>query len=300
MEYLEYYYQMINIDHIKNQDLYTNHRKALDFLNTIEYSNYKFPEMTNFHVYSEIKNPMELLVIKSYLVTQNLKKTNLTLWSDYDISNNPLLKPYLNYITLKVYDPLAEGKDTVLEGKECLAARGIFSYQQSDIFRILILKKYGGIFVDMDIIFLRNMLPFLDQEFMYMWGRYTEKFEICATVLSLFKNSELANLLLEEASKIPLKPYGDRLWYACYLYDIVYKKHPFNILPAAFFDTEWQIENFHFDPFAPMPENTLYTEAFTWHWHNGGGRRQGIPQQNSKIQILNQIIDQALLAKNII
>jgi hypothetical protein len=303
---------MINIDIKTDKEYYIDFYKSLALLRNLDYNQYTYPEQTNFHVYSDIKNPQELLVVKSYLATQNLSKTNLTLWSDYDISNNPLIKPYLKYINYKIYNPLIEGKDTPLEGKEHLRAQGIFHYVQADLFRIIVLHNYGGIFTDMDIVFLRDMKPILDQEFMYLWGHYTENFEICATVLSLFKNSELSKLLLEEAAKIPVKEYYEKLWFCCYLYDIVYKKHPFRIFPSAFFNTEWQItpeivkgtslEGFQFDPFkySKYTTETLFPEAFTWHWHNGGGRRQGKPEQSSKFALYNSAIDNKLLQIGII
>ena len=53
--------------------------------------------------------------------------------------------------------------------------------------RLLVLHKYGGVWVDMDVVFLRDFKPLLDQEWMYMWGSETDfiKEGACATVLSL-------------------------------------------------------------------------------------------------------------------
>jgi hypothetical protein len=303
---------MINLDIKKDLQYYQDYKISLKLLQQLDYSKYVYPDQTNFHIYSEIKNPYELLVVKSYLAIQNLTKTNLTIWSDYDISNNPLIQPFKKYVTLKIYNPIVEGKDTPLEGKEHLKATGMFHYVQADLFRIIVLHKYGGIFTDMDIVFLRDMVPVMDQEFMYLWGHYTENFEICATVLSLFKNSPLSNLLLEEAAKIPVKEYYEKLWYCCYLYDIVFKKHPFTIFPSAFFNTEWQItpelakrdmlEGFDFQPFKQTKYTipTMFPEAFTWHWHNGGGRRRESPESGSKFALYNQLIDNKLLLMGLI
>jgi hypothetical protein len=162
---------MINIDITKDLEYYQDYQKSLEYLRNLDYTQYTYPEQTNFHVYSEIKNQYELLVVQSYLATQNLEKTNLTVWSDFDISDNPLIQPYKKYINLKVYNPLIEGKDTPLEGKPHLSAKGMFHYVQADLFRIIILYKYGGIFTDMDIVFLRLLLLALPKEKQTKYGK---------------------------------------------------------------------------------------------------------------------------------
>ena len=69
---------MIDISFEKNPELYTDYEKCIEFLKNIKIDNYEYPEeVTIFHVYSEIKNSKELMVIKSYLATQNLEKTKM-------------------------------------------------------------------------------------------------------------------------------------------------------------------------------------------------------------------------------
>ena len=94
---------MINISLENNLELYKDYEKSLLFLSNIDDSIYNYPNnITYFHVYSEIKNEKELLCIESYLATQDLEKTKLILWSDYDISDNELIKPYKNLIDMRV------------------------------------------------------------------------------------------------------------------------------------------------------------------------------------------------------
>ena len=60
----------------------------------------------------------------------------------------------------------------------------------------------------MDIIFLRDFKPLLDQEWMYMWGSETdfEKEGACATVISLHKESQLSLEFLKELMVTNARP----------------------------------------------------------------------------------------------
>ena len=106
---------MIDINLKENFELFTDYVKCLEFLKTVDSDSY--PEaVTNFHVYSEMKTDKELLCIESFLATQNIEKTNLILWSDYDVSDNRLLEPYKELIDFRVYRSEEESVGTALEG----------------------------------------------------------------------------------------------------------------------------------------------------------------------------------------
>ena len=107
---------MIDISFEKNPQLYTDYEECQKFLKNIKDSEFEYPdEVTLFHVYSEMRTDKELMAIKSYLATQNLEKSKMIVWSDYDISENKLIEPYKNHIVFKVYDPFEEAKGTLLE-----------------------------------------------------------------------------------------------------------------------------------------------------------------------------------------
>ena len=79
---------MLNLSIENNPSLYTDYREGLKYLGFLDDKDYDYPkEVVPFHVYSEFKTPKELVVLKSYLATQNLQKTKLIVWSDYDISD---------------------------------------------------------------------------------------------------------------------------------------------------------------------------------------------------------------------
>jgi len=311
---------MINIDLVNNYELYTDSNKCLEFLRNINTQNYQYPnQITNFHVYSEIRSPKELMVIKSYLATQSLDHTQLILWSDYDISNNELLKPYKDYITLKVYNSINEAKDTLLEGQyEYLKADDNRHWMSSGVLRFLVTHKYGGIWADMDIIFFRNLKPILDQEFAYMWGSELDfiNFGPCAAFMGYQKGSKLSTICLEEMLKIPVQPLT-----TCFDKDLlakIYQRQPYTVFPSCFFDTEWQLNVWyennikHYNPNGlgtqiekqwftkPLVnKDHLFREAFCWHWHHTSHKNDQIVN-GSKFNIWEQIIDNKLKELKII
>jgi hypothetical protein len=274
-------------------------------MKNIKEDDYQYPEgVTNFHIYSEIRNEKELLCVKSWIATQNLEKCKLYIWSDYDITDNKLLMPYMDYVTLKVYDPVKEAKGTILEKKlKHLKAKDHRHWLKSDLFRILITHKYGGIFSDMDVVYLRDFKPLLDQEFVYQWGGETDFINqgACATFLSTFKNSEFSTILMKELSEAPVLPdtttWGKELLGKVYSY---YRN--FTIFPSPFFNIEWQINlkhpglaNIIEDGWFVKTEhsNKLFPESFAWHWHNTSHKHKPI-QEGSKFNLLQQLTDKKL------
>ena len=107
---------MIDINFKENRELYEDYEKCLEFLRDIKNEDYEYPkEKTKFHVYTEIKTPKELMVVKSFLATQNLEHCELIIWSDYNIESNPLIEPYKDLVTLKIWDPIEEARGTIVE-----------------------------------------------------------------------------------------------------------------------------------------------------------------------------------------
>jgi hypothetical protein len=166
---------MIDISLEKNQELYFDYTKGLRFLSSIKNEDFDYPkEKTNFHVYTEVKTDKELECIKSFLATQNLEKTKLILWSDCDIQDNKLIQPYKDLVELRVYNAEEEAKGTPLENHSVWILNDISDtkhYMKSGILRFLVTYKYGGIWADMDMIFLRDFKPIVDQEWAYMWRK---------------------------------------------------------------------------------------------------------------------------------
>lgn len=300
------YKQIVKISIENTPDLYHDYEKCLEHLKSLDI-NVKNNESNNFHIYSEIRNRKELLCIKSYFATQDYKKHKLILWSDYDVTDNELLKPFKKYIDFRIYDPVELSKDTPVEGKSFINQRDNLYYLNSDLLRLLCCYKYGGCWVDMDIVFLRNMSCLLNDEFLYVWGSDLnfEEQGCCGTVMNLKKGSKLGQLFLEEIENSPMV--SNSTCWGKSLFGSVYKnKMKFDILPCAYFNTEWGI-NYKYPAagdviesqwFSKPLENNdhLFTSAFTWHWHNSSHKKDEIVE-DSKFNKLEKIMDKKLEEK---
>tara|TARA_R110002020_G_scaffold81401_6_gene202300 strand:- start:65 stop:970 length:906 start_codon:yes stop_codon:yes gene_type:complete len=301
---------MINISLEKNPILYTDYREGLKFLSNLNDEDYEYPkDITLFHIYTEIRNIKELECIKSFLATQHLEKTQLIVWSDYDINDNPLIQPYKKYLDLRVWDAKKEAENTPLEGKSHLDAVDGKYWLQSDLLRILVLYKYGGVWVDTDVIFLKDWKQILDQEYMYQWGSEINYKEggACATVLSGFKESEFMTHLINGVVDSAIIP-GTTVW-GKDMFAKIWNKWPnFTIFPSTFFNTEWLVSKTD----APLRESLLdgfhkiniskdylFLDAFGWHWHNSSNKDKPI-ESGSKFDRLAQITHMKLVDKGLL
>jgi hypothetical protein len=291
---------MIDISYENDPELYFDYTKGLELLSSIKDEGYDYPEnVTNFHIYTEVKNDKELECVKSYFATQNLEKTKLILWSDYDISDNPLIQRYKDLIDLRVYNPLEEAKGTPLENEhDKLRAADAKHYLQSDLLRLLVLHKYGGVWADMDIVFLRDFKPILDQEYMYQWGSETDYANegACATVLAMRKQSEFSHKMLEVLKTMPIT--GGTVW-GKDTFAKLWRVYPeFTIFPSTFFNTEWLISKVDLDFARELEDNWFYNksdtakdglflDAFAWHWHNTSNKDKPI-EPGSKFDLLRE------------
>jgi hypothetical protein len=300
---------MLNISEENNSDLYYDVDKCVDYCRSIDDT--KYNEMTEYHVFWNVGLPFErkqLLPIKSFLCTQNLNKSKLNVWSNIDLSNNEYIKPYLPYINIKIWNPIEESKGTPLENKlNLLTANDSLNWAAGDLFRILVLYNYGGLYVDFDVVFLRDFAPLLDQEFMYKWS--FQKDMINGAVMRMFKGSQLGLDLMNQMALQSPRP-GTTAWST----ELYQKVRQFNnnwtVFPCGFFNTEWQIKltpeqkndpkNQELIKFITYPfkktemSNQLYDGVFCWHWHNGWREEIEI---GSKWQILEDKFNQEIKDK---
>ena len=302
---------MIDISFDKNPILYKDYEACQKMLSTIKNEDYEYPKnITLFHIYTEFRTDKEVECLKSFLATQNLDKCKLIIWSDYDINDNPLIQKYKKYLDLRLWDAKKEAVGTILEGIPHLDAIDDKHYLQSDLLRILVLYKYGGVWGDMDIIFLRDFRPILDQEYMYQWGGDTDFTNqgACATVLSGFKESEFMFKLLEGIVDSRIIP-ATTIW-GKDLFATLWKKWPkFTIFPSPFFNTEWLIskkdvklsEDVESGWFINngVGDKYLFLESFAWHWHNSSKKHLPI-QEGSKFYALQQLTNKRLIEKGIL
>ena len=102
------------------------------------------------------------------------------------------------YLEWKKYDLAAEIKGTPLQNNRghVLNKKDEMSYVDSDLFRLIILHNYGGVYYDADVILLRDLAPILSREWLYQWGSSCEFAN--GAVANLHKKSELSTRLLRK------------------------------------------------------------------------------------------------------
>ncbi|KAG0343801.1 hypothetical protein BG005_002190 [Podila minutissima] len=185
----------------------------------------------DFHIFwrGPISDKLSLSA-HSFIFTQPLERSHLHLWIDSaDLPNGepedytqnqfsaPLVSPPLNkHISIHVWDQAAELKysypeddededdddmdgDDETELKELEQTKApVKPVALSDEARFLILNRNGGIYLDADVLLLKDMSPFYDSglEFAYEWSR-TRMYN--TAILRLYKESTVARRILDGA-----------------------------------------------------------------------------------------------------
>ena len=133
-----------------------------------------------FHTYWRVDlapfGPRQEWMLKSFFATQDVSSSRLILWSNGDLSSNPILQTYLqrypDSFALNVVDIPSLAKGTELEGNDLLTRKDAKAWVDGDLIRLLLLWNYGGIWVDMDSLFTRDLEPLLEHEFVTQWDCY--------------------------------------------------------------------------------------------------------------------------------
>jgi hypothetical protein len=229
----------------------------------------------------------QALAVKAFVATQDLARCSLVLWSNEDLSGNAWLRALGPHLTFRIYRPESEVRGTELADRPDLYRQQDGRvWRDGDLFRILALHNYGGVYVDMDMVLLRSLGVLVDQEFVYQWQGFDGVYN--GALMHLRRQSDFARELVAGVMAIPP---GEFNWGRENLRRAVDRGHAIRVFPSPFFDTEWQADP-HFKPFEHTPSSAnLYEGAFAWHWHN---RWDEPIQEGSKFQRLEARIDQKL------
>ncbi|KAG6877760.1 hypothetical protein C0992_009363 [Termitomyces sp. T32_za158] len=137
---------------------------------------------TQYHTYWRTDllqlGPRQEWMIKSFFATQDIEASRLILWSNGDLSDNEILKEYVDRypdaFALRVVDMAALAKSTELNGSELLKLKDKKAWLDGDLLRLLLLWNYGGVWIDMDSLLTRDLAPLLEHEFVTQWDCYGE------------------------------------------------------------------------------------------------------------------------------
>jgi hypothetical protein len=181
------------------------------------------------------------------------------------------------------YVPVREAEGTVYQPHpELLNGRW---RSRSDGFRHLILKKYGGIYFDMDVLFLRDLRPLCSVDFFYQWSNRP------------WGNTALFHLSQGSVNADPLMVRSIRIGSAnpsklTKFSDIGEFVSNIHVFPSFVFDPVWiandigiPINNYcnRVDDFFTVNREvnleTFFSGSYAYHWHN----RWDIPIRQSTI-----------------
>lgn len=179
-------------------------------------------DLVYYHTFWQLKlarlNQFNIRVLElnlmSYLATQNLKCTKFILWKLAEFPQN--IEKYLNkkyeyyiksgVIEIRTFDfnvlcsndKSSFYKHEICKEKPSLASEYLVAL--SDFVRFFVLDLYGGIYVDGDLIFLRDMQPLWDLNFSYRWS-FVDKFNTAVLGINKKKNSQIKQFYDETLTK---------------------------------------------------------------------------------------------------
>lgn len=137
-------------------------------------------QRTNFHTYwradLEPFGDRQEWMLKSFFATQDLATSTLILWSNGDLSENLRLALYLqaypDAFELRIANIPVMSKGTALENSPRLKTSDTKAWVDGDLVRLLVLWRFGGVWVDMDSLLTRDLSPLLEHEFVTQWDCY--------------------------------------------------------------------------------------------------------------------------------
>ena len=135
-----------------------------------------------------------ILQILSFLATQDLETVIFIIWIQNNFTlntENTIKNRFSSYfdkriIQLRILN-LTDLCSVGLYKKyydECLSSNNKNSIAFSDFIRFLVLYKYGGIYTDGDVFYLRDMRPFWNKNFVHRWS-FTENYNTAIMGLRL-------------------------------------------------------------------------------------------------------------------
>jgi hypothetical protein len=283
---------------LPDERLYWDADYCLRFLQDLETPDEdSAPEGEPYHMYWQGPfTTKQAFSVKSLLATQK-RRGEVFLWLDPEDGypghqQNELLRSLAPDVSVRPFHAAQECRGTPLEGRTELMEHAS-PLERANLLRLVTLYRYGGVYLDLDTMFLRDLSdlfhqPFMTDDFTYRWSAdlpYGNN-----AVIRFCRGSENALKLLERGARegscnprVVLRFEGGE--------DI-----DLTVLPCAFFDPLWphldgksQLERPPFDDFAgffrkfswrfrPGPDAGSYRDffpgAFAYHWHNNWDARE--------------------------
>jgi hypothetical protein len=251
------------------------------------------PEPVHFYWRGELSRK-QAFALQSLVATQDLEWVEPWLWLDAEDGwagheRNPYLRALGPSLRVLRWEPEVAVRDTPLEGHALLDDRSLddrLPARRSDLFRHVVLWRHGGVYADVDLMFLRDLRPLLTRpgagEFCSSWS--ADRPFANSAVLRLRQGGETAWKLLERCAALgSCDPRAVLRLDECQDLDLL-------VLPCGFFDPLWphrdQRERLRRPPFDRFGDffrafglsfrrkrwirssRDFFPGAFAYHWHN--------------------------------
>lgn len=231
--------------------------------------------------------PKQLATLRSFFATQNQNNSIVYLWSNGDLSQSQIIKDVQSHVgdrlQTKIYSPHELAKGSPMEDSPHLEFKDESGYLDGDLIRLLVVYRYGGMWFDMDSLFIRDMTPLLEHEWLTQWDCYLpNSYPFNGAFMRFNKQSPYLCEMLSELASGPLPRPGTIDWGA-YMYYRVYRRllhhgiRPWSVLPWCFTD-----------PMICSPKNSMpnafietdfdkerLLQTFAYHWHNQWKKEPG-------------------------
>jgi hypothetical protein len=199
--------------------------KSLDSLNKVISNNESEKKQTKsiqgktlWHVYWRLDSGKKDLgytpttVLESWLATQN-ENSVIVYWlaasdsptiSKYDVPPTllSLIRLFPNRIRYRFLDVAHEAEGTPLQRSYLLRLHDSKAWVDSDIARLVIEYRYGGMYMDIDVLLLRDLQPLLYFEFVTEFSCDHSQSSANNAVMHIFRKSNTALGLLEASKQI--------------------------------------------------------------------------------------------------
>jgi hypothetical protein len=181
--------------------------------------------------YAHVREDLDGLV-DSWLTTQDLARSRFTFWlieTDPD-PTDPFQNKYKDLIEFKRAEMSGMAVGTALEGRSDFLELDWTTVKKgprwrANLFRILILHKYGGLWVDTDSLFLRDLRPLVE-----FAGEFASKLTMSMyynnNVMALQKGSSIGAEMINDVAATPFQE-GERK-YCKYVGSPCYPKWTWN------------------------------------------------------------------------
>ncbi|CAH1758333.1 12037_t:CDS:1 [Entrophospora sp. SA101] len=263
-----------------------------DFANRIRLLPGQPREHVVFHSYWRIDlkeiGEKQIATLRSFFATQDNNYSSLILWSNGNLSNDKGLEPffekYPDRFSTRLYEVEKESSGTPIENSQYINIKDDLAYLDGDLVRLLVLYKYGGVWFDMDSLFIRDFSPLVEHEWVGQWDCFIpDGFPFNGAFMRFRKNSPYVCEMLSEIHNGP-QPGKNSFNWGSYLYLKIYRrliqngKQPFKIIPWCFTDSHVC------RPSNSMPsafeENDGFNkdrllQTFAYHWHNQWEKKPG-------------------------